>query len=174
MAILTSCQQVFMKNKNSVEEWLQTPIPEATLNAFDKNAPIENQTQSIIAARYYLRTGHFVAIGNPRVLSVEYIKFKDAKNRMQLKEGISDIPLNQKVWFIVLEGTFTLSSPSPGGTDETFPAIVSGVIDPKGGFLCTWKKPLMQPYRTPEGLLSTPYPITHIPHLILANLGNIG
>lgn len=156
-ANLISCQKLFMKDNPSIEELLVTPIPEATLIAFDNTAPIENQTQAIVAARYYLRTGHFVANGNPRVLSVEFIKFKDAKNRMQLKEGISNISPNQKIWFIVLEGTFTLSP--PGGPEEIFPAIVSGVIDPKGGFLTTWKKDFTQPYPTPEDISSSPYPI---------------
>ena len=135
---MTACQNISKTGQSSFEEWLRTPIPEETLWAYNGKTPVESNKQAVIAVRHYLSGGHFYANGYPEVVSVDFINFEDAKTRMQLKDGIHDIPPDQKVWFIVFEESFTFSTPD--GTVETVSALVSCVLDPGGGILLSWMK----------------------------------
>jgi hypothetical protein len=162
--VLTSCQRATTERLSSFEKWAQTPIPEATLYAYDENIPVTNKMQAVIAARAHLLSSRVQSLNDPRVVSVEFINYEDAIIRMQAKEN-GQHSSNEKVWLVDFEGDFDFSGPLRSGNEEVFFANVFVMLLPDEGILVTWKK-LEPSYPSPSQSLAFvntpmayPYPV---------------
>ena len=83
--VITSCQKETTETSPSFNGWVLTPISEATLSAYQHDIPVMNMRQAVIAARAGLLTSSIRPIGNPRVISAEFIRYADAIIQMQAK-----------------------------------------------------------------------------------------
>jgi hypothetical protein len=87
-----------------------TPIPEATLHAFNYDVPITNKLQAAIHA-IRARGVHFGFIGTPKVISVEELPVSELLNRGIT--SVTDLAADTRVWFVVLEGEIQINPPDP-------------------------------------------------------------
>ena len=92
-----------------------TPIPEATVFAFEADGPITTKMQAAMIALRSTMGGHFGFIELPKVISVEKININEAHKRID-KPGSTpfyDHGWSTDVWFVVLEGEIQIIPPPP-------------------------------------------------------------
>ena len=92
-----------------------TPIPQATLFAYNKGTPVENKLQAVIAARLFLFTTRMEFAEPPSVVSVESIPLEYALSQTK-KPGATtndDRPGNTNVWLVIFEGNYQIIPPDP-------------------------------------------------------------
>ncbi|MBN2549932.1 MAG: hypothetical protein JXB15_12285 [Anaerolineales bacterium] len=137
--VLASCQRTTIYSPTSFDEWLQTPIAESTLFAYKGNTIVTNKKQAVIAARASLLTSRVHPINNPRVVSVDFISYKDAIIHMQATES-EQRAINENVWLVNFKGDFNFSPPYPTPTGENFFGNVFVLLLTDGNTVITWKK----------------------------------
>jgi hypothetical protein len=97
-----------------------TPIPEATLAAYQSESPIENKLQAVIAAQRVLQTTRLDYQEEPVVVSVDEMRLEKAHQSVQqLQPGdyfYEDRPDDTKVWLVMFEGMWRIIPPDPEHT----------------------------------------------------------
>jgi hypothetical protein len=83
-----------------------TPIPEATIFAYDVDAPVTSRLQAVIAARQSLMGTRLRFYEPPEVFFAGEVTFSEAMQWMeQTGEGQgNEIPADARVWLVVFEG----------------------------------------------------------------------
>ncbi len=112
--IFTAGCSTTVKVPNPTREALfNSPIPEATLQAYRSGAPILEPREAITAARVSLLSTRLRSTQTPQVKSVERMQLAAARKRVAPPDGYSyeDRPGDTQVWFVVFEGEWQVVPP---------------------------------------------------------------
>ena len=119
LAILAVAYYVDHKNNPVIP---RTPLPAATLAAFQSGSPITNPTQAFVAAQFYLGTTRLRAAGEILPYSAELIPVTEAIARTGIPTDITAyrVPVSgTKVWLVLFAGVWFVEPPIPDPTSTT-------------------------------------------------------
>jgi hypothetical protein len=91
-----------------------TPIPQATLGAFQFGQPVKTKLQAVIVAQKWGLTFHMDWVKQPIAIFAETMKYEDARRRVEGPGSTSyydPIPSDTQVWLVVFKGEYTLTEP---------------------------------------------------------------
>ena len=89
-----------------------SPIPAATLAAFQSGVPIENPTQALVAAQLYLGTTRLYAMGEILPYDAQSVRYAEAL-ACTTQPGTTDYtshPEDARVWLVLFEGQWQIES----------------------------------------------------------------
>jgi hypothetical protein len=91
-----------------------TPVPQATIDAYLLDQPLNTKLQAVIAAQKGILTFHRNWIRQPIAIYAEKMIYKDAINRVD-KPGSTDYydstPSDTLIWLVVFKGEWTYTEP---------------------------------------------------------------
>lgn len=112
LLLLTACSTTIPRPTEDLT--YLTPIPEATLSAFHRNASIDNKLNAVIAARIELASPpHFKPVGLVKTLYAEKSKLSDAYALIGSTGNYSapDWVEDTVVWLVVFESDIQVTPP---------------------------------------------------------------
>ena len=118
LVLATACSRPARATPGAEDTTYLTPIPEATLVAFQAGAPIETRLQAAIAARASLGSTRLSFAAEPKVVSVEELNLAEAHQRVT-QPGVTtyeDRPAEARVWLVFFESDWQVIPPDPGHT----------------------------------------------------------
>ncbi len=133
LAILSTA--LFLDRHSSAIAY-RTPIPMATVVAFQPGNPINSPTQAIIAAQFYLGTTRLRAVGDILPYQAELVRYSEAITRTSRPGEIVDpyAVRHADVWLVLLEGEWTIKPPVPDSTPGApQPGCVYTLLDSSDG-----------------------------------------
>jgi hypothetical protein len=99
-----------------------TPIPQATLDAFQFGLPVKTKLQAVIAAQKGILTFHMDWVGQPVAIFAETMTYEQARQRVEGPDSTSyydPTQLDTQVWLVVFRGEFSLIEPLGTKTPPT-------------------------------------------------------
>jgi hypothetical protein len=111
--IISGCTLGQKLNTTTDETLYLTPIPEATIFAYDVDAPVTSRLQAVIAARQSLMSTRLRFSEPPEVFFAGEVTSTEAMQWVEQtgeSQGI-EIPTDARVWLVVLEGSSEIIPP---------------------------------------------------------------
>jgi hypothetical protein len=112
-----------------------TPVPRATLDAFQYDQPIETKLQAVIASQRRIETTHINWLESPQVILVKRMFYKEVIERLEESENETfhdPISPEVSVWFVVFKGKMSITEPL-GKTTEPGNLCAFAIINPENG-----------------------------------------
>ena len=125
--LVASCSTVTYQPEQASAALFNSPIPEATLQAYRFGGPIQDARTAIIAAHVSLLSTRLRYAQVPQVKSVEQMRLTDARKRVEQPGGYSheDRPGDTSVWLVMFEGEWQVVPP---GHDLTPQPLTHGCV----------------------------------------------
>jgi len=117
--LLMGCSTIAGQGTATEDTTYLTPIPRATLQAYQFDTPIRNKMDAVIVARLSLDTTRLSYTEEPEVVFVEEMRLEDALKRiaqpgfLRVINTYEDKSGDTKVWLVLFEGDWQMTSPPP-------------------------------------------------------------
>ncbi len=113
-----------------------SPIPAATLTAFQPGLPIEEPAQAFVAAQVYLGATRLHALGEILPYAAQRMDYAEARARTT-QPGVTDTTApseDASVWLVLFQGQWQVDPPVQGSTPATpEPGCVYVILSAKDG-----------------------------------------
>ncbi len=114
-----------------------TPLPEATITAYQLAYPIRTNLDAAIAARRNIDTTRISPVGSPKAISVEHMTLAEAAARIP-QLYTRDHPADAKVWLVIFQGKWELLPPEAAAPLPAYDGCVGSLFfGDEPGFMVT-------------------------------------